>query len=112
MAGGQQATMNTGRMFAQLSTTSISEAVANGTVTLSGSCTCNVYSNLGSATYSWTRVSGDASVTALSSTSATTQFQSVGTNVERTADFKCTVTDSLGAVDSDIVTITATHGTP
>jgi len=61
-------------------------------------------------TYSWTRVSGSTTVTAVSGSSYSTYFQglvSVGSSVS--AVFKCTVTDAASAtVDTVNVTVTLT----
>jgi hypothetical protein len=58
-------------------------------------------------TYSWVRISGSASITAVSPTSASTAFTgSLSANQDLIAVFQCTVTDSSGAtVAADPVTV-------
>jgi hypothetical protein len=49
-------------------------------------------------TYAWTRISGDTTITAIASTSATTGFNNTGMVDQETnaAQFRCRVTDSTG----------------
>ncbi len=63
-------------------------------------------------TYAWAITAPDANWSALSPTSATTQFRRTGVapGDSETANFECTVTDALGAVAvSDPVQATVTN---
>ncbi|AXT33094.1 PKD domain-containing protein [Pseudoalteromonas tunicata] len=72
------------------------------TVTLSGSA-----SDDGSiASYLWTLVSGNLSVTLANPNSAITTFYAAGVEVDETLIFRLTVTDNSGLTGSDTVSIT------
>lgn len=92
---------------------SISEGVANGSVTLTGTSSVNASGGVEPYTYSWTRTAGDTQITPSASTSATTGWGSSGTDQLRNATYKCTVTDAeLTAVEVTGFSITAIHGSP
>lgn len=61
-------------------------------------------------TYAWTKQSGD-SISAVSSSSAVTQFQATGMAVDETrqAVFRCTCTDSLGSSATADVSVSITR---
>lgn len=100
-------------LSATLSPTSISQSVANGSVTLFNSCTTTADGAIGTPTYAWERTGGDTRIVATNPTSATTSFNSTGTNEIVAASFKCVVTDDVGSVDtSNTVSVQATHGSP
>jgi hypothetical protein len=80
---------------------------AGGTPVTTDTVTCTAAGGSGTGyTYSWSRVSGDTTITANSSSSAATTFN--GTTNDDEAVFKCAVDDSAsnGPVDSDYVTVT------
>lgn len=78
----------------------------------SNNVTVSVTGGTGPYTYSWVRLSGDSAVSATASTSATTAFSAtIGKNGEKTATFRCTVTDSLLATDTVSVSVTLTYTT-
>ncbi len=86
----------------QISTTPVSGHITSGLTT--------EYSSLGSGTYtySWVRVSGSTSITAVSATSATTAFIATMSSGTLTATFKCTVSDGVDTFDSPVVTVSLT----
>jgi len=103
-------------MFNELSGVATPVTVSLDTVTAHGEYDCGpgscpfsqtVISNAVNATagggtpgytYSWSRVSGDSTITATSPTAASTTFQaSVGRNISKNATFGLLVLDSLGA---------------
>jgi hypothetical protein len=73
----------------------------------SNSSTCTAANGVPPYTYAWVKVSGDA-ISAVSGSSATTQFRAVGmaSRETRAASFICTVTDAVAAtVDSNTVNV-------
>ncbi|MEL7447750.1 MAG: hypothetical protein AAFN78_00995 [Pseudomonadota bacterium] len=87
--------------------------VANGTQNTPQTRTCEAAGGDAPYTYQWTRVSGDTQITAVASTSATTSFQSTGTNQLRQAVFRCDVTDDFAppnVVQSNTITVSVNHG--
>ncbi len=77
-----------------------------GTPLTSAVVTATPSGGTGPFTYAWTRLSGSASVTATAPTSPSTAFGSgaLGVSSARTADWRCTVTDSLAATTSADIT--------
>lgn len=92
---------------------SVVAAVANGSQSYGTGTTVTAYGGSPSYSYDWEYVSGDVQISAVSDTSASTTWQSNGTNQVFSAIWRCKVTD-LGSrtTYSDNVTIQATHGTP
>jgi hypothetical protein len=86
-------------------------AVASTSSVTTGTVNVSTSGGTSPFTYAWTKLDGDA-VTALSPTSASTQFRGTGmvSGESRTADFRCTVTATGGATaQTQIVTATVTH---
>jgi hypothetical protein len=73
-------------------------ATASTVAVTTAAVTLTINGGTGPYSYAWTKLSGDA-ITAVSPTAASTQFRGAAMNVDevRTAAFRCTVTDSLGA---------------
>jgi hypothetical protein len=78
-----------------------------GTV-VSGHSTVSYSGNSGAVSYLWSRVSGDAAIACSSTTNfSPTWSASVGpANPSRVAIWRCQVTDSVGSVFTNTVTIT------
>jgi len=96
-------------LFASVSPSSlIGYAYAPGTVTSSSSAVVTASGGKAPYTYLWTYVSGDADITANSSTLASTRFSAylTGLSSSYSAVWKCVVTDANSdVVDSPNVTI-------
>lgn len=86
---------------------------ANGSQSYGIGTTVTAYGGSPSYSYDWEYVSGDVQISAVSDTSATTTWQSNGTDEIFSSVWRCKVTDSASRiVYSDNVSIEFTHGTP
>lgn len=64
----------------------------------------------GPYTYSWARVSGDSAITATQPSLASTEFTAtVAKNSDRTATWRCTVTDSAAATRTVDISVLITY---
>lgn len=92
---------------ATLSPTSVSDSRVGFGSIYTPTVICTAVNGAGTMTYTWTRVSGDASVFPNNPYSYATQFTGFGTTGDnRTTVYRCVVTDSLGNFAySDNVTI-------
>lgn len=79
---------------------------ATATVT-AGPCTATPTGGVAPFTYAWVKLSGD-DITITAPTAATTSFNASGmaNGEDRSATFRCTVTDTLGTTKADDITIT------
>lgn len=92
-------------------TTITGSAEVGEAVYTSTSCTCTVTGGSGFVTYNWEWVSGDGTIAALNSTSATTVFRGLtplGSPGTRVAVWRCKVTRDGQTVYSNTVTVTLT----
>jgi hypothetical protein len=83
--------------------------VADGSTWSTYSAIANTVPSGLSATYSWVRISGSTKITALSSTSSSTQFQILsGTRGTTTATFYCAVTSGGKTYNTPNVSVSFT----
>lgn len=82
--------------------------VGTGTVVTKFSATCTALGGSPGYTYSWTYVSGDASIGPIDAASASTKFSGYFTSIGTySAVFKCVVTDAAATVvASNEITVT------
>lgn len=99
-------------------TASVTPDPINGNISSSpsnfGTLTCSVTGGVGPFTYSWSRVSGDTGITAISPTASSTDMNvaGIGPGGFKTSTWRCTVTDTGngGALYlSNIVTVDVTR---
>lgn len=102
-------TNSTSSLTVAASPTSVSKAGGTASLT-TASVTATASGGAGGTTYAWTKQSGD-SITADSSSAATTTFSATGlaTGETRTATFRCTATDSAAATATVDVSVTITR---
>jgi len=84
---------------------SVNPTSANGTSTGGGDCTSNfltvsVSGGIGPYTYAWTKVSGDTMSTSDHDGPVTSFTATLTINQSKYAVYRCTVTDSVGNVNS------------
>jgi hypothetical protein len=93
---------------------SVAGTAPNGSNQLSdASSTATAADGAPTYNYSWAYVSGAAAISAFTPSAATTIWRATGSDTVHVAVYRCTVTDSLGAIAvAADVTITITQGTP
>lgn len=92
---------------ASVSPSSVSGSRATGGTCVSGTAAATGTGGSTPYTYAWTYVSGDSGISCNSSTASATTFQAlVSSSIpSRTAVWRCTITDSLGATATADVSI-------
>ena len=100
-------TIGPGSLSASASPSLLNKMFSGGGSQTTGTTTCTASGGTATYTYAWSRVSGDTTITATASTSATTAFN-MSSAEEASAIWKCTVTDSASpqvTADSNNVTV-------
>lgn len=100
-------TASGGALVATLDKAAVSGSRSGAGTVTTGSVTVTASGGTGPYTYAWTRVTGET-FTPTAATSATTAFQiTVAAEDVKTAQYRCTVTDSLSATYAVDVSVTA-----
>lgn len=93
-----------------ISPNQLTPSIANGTSVSAGTLNAVVAGGFGPFSYSWT--DNMANATFQASTSISSEFQSTGTNVEKTGVAVLIVTDARGVAATASAVLDIIHGTP